>query len=104
MPFDSCGPPSAMDDLVVREDRTRRTAAPTPGQTGPYGSLKAQGCLELSSIRHHAGLGFLRVTSEYKRQTHQRNYEPCHRQMIVAFKRAARLYLVYGSETHQFIS
>jgi len=61
-----------------------------------WSDFKAQRCLEVSSIHRNAGLGFLRVTNEHKRQTHQRKYESRHCQMIVAFKSAALA--LFGSE------
>src|SRR5664279_4028336 len=78
-----------MNDLVVREDRSRRTAAPSPRYSAVRRRLKAQGCLELSSIHHLAGIGFLRLTNQHKRHTEQPKDESCHRQMIMAFKRNA---------------
>ena len=90
MPFDSGRPSAAMNDLVVREKRSRRTAVPAPRfAAAAWSDFKAQRCLEVSSIHRNAGLRFLRVTNEHKRQTHQRKYESRHRQMIVAFKSAA---------------
>jgi len=97
MPFDSNRPSAAMNDLVVRENRSRWTAVSPPRfAAAGWSDFKAQRCLEVSSIHRNAGLGFLRLTNEHKRQTHQRKYESRHRQMIVAFKSAA--VVLFGSE------
>ena len=61
-----------------------------------WSDFKAQRCLEASSVHHNAGLGFLRVTNEHKRQTHQLKYESRHCKMIVAFKSGALA--LFGSE------